>query len=187
MAFKPHTVGTVWDAADANDLAGLYDRSTTEVDVTNTVAETTLYTKVITAGHMSTDRQLWLHIDGDYLRNAAVDFTYRVKFGGVAHAGASVGTGVTSATRAPFSLWLRLANLGTTNSNFLEGELLLGAQAALSVAGVGGTNVVMHTFASNGAMTVDTSVAATLEVTATWASASTSVSVRKKRATLLLL
>lgn len=72
MASKPFSSGHDLTAADVNDLVGVYDRSTSAVDVVNTAVATSLWSKAIAANALSTDRMLRVTILGDYLNNTGI-------------------------------------------------------------------------------------------------------------------
>lgn len=190
MAAKPFASGHVLGAADVNDLTGVYDRPTAEIDVTNTTVETTIFTKSIAANAMSIDRMLRLGIYGDVLNSGAGrNLTYRCKFGATTWYQQSRGM-TDDADRYPFALELMIRNLGAANSQFATGRLFEGSLTPATVGlssidgGAGRSHVL---FSSNGLLTLDTTAAVTLAVTVQWDAASTSASFRRRHAILELL
>ena len=176
MAGTPHVSGTVIPSADLNDRTKVYDRSTSEVDVNTTTAETAVYSKSIGAGHMSTDRMLRLRIVADYLQNSGTpNITIRVKLGGTTILTITGSTIAASATRRGASLLIEIMNLGATNSQVVT------AVAPDWAVGPKLIEQLLQTAA------VDTSVAATLEVTVQHSASSASISYRKKSAILELV
>lgn len=202
---KPFAVGALPGAADLNALVGRHDAATAEIDVVNTTTETVLYTKSITANHMSTDRMLRLNVIGDYLNDsgAARNLTVKVTFGGTTLYLSTFGNVAVSATRRPFRVEVLLANLGVTNSQFMSGVIYLGSATLTSGGAVGigevqgghettdsvlgAAKVKVTPFATNGVAALDTTVARTLEVLVTHSAANASLSCRRKYGLLELL
>src|SRR3990167_471864 len=99
-----------------------YDYAPADVDVANTVTETSLWSKVITGDDLGTSGTLELQLLGDVLyNNDLVDtITLRIKFGGVTQVTTS-GNTLASALSATRQLWiisLLVANKGATNAQF---------------------------------------------------------------------
>lgn len=200
MASKPFAAGHILTAADVNDLTGVYDRSTGAVDVTNTTTETDLFSKAITAAHLSSDRMLRLTLLGDVLNNTggAVNMTLRVKLGGTTWYGDLIGVAA-NATRQALRMVVELANRGATNVQFGTVFVATGATAAGSVAGIGtlngpmdgtgnwGTDAGARLGMTNGDIAIDTTADQALAVSVQWASASANLSFRKRYAILELL
>jgi hypothetical protein len=181
----PFVVGENPTAAKLNTGVYVYDQSPSAVDVVSTATETTVYSKVIGAGHMSSDRTLHCTITAEYLNNTGAnrDLTVRIKFGGTTHFG-HVGTFVSDPDRYSFPIAFSIQNLGAANVNFLQGWWgISGSPAAGSVAGVVQSGSPSW-FMSNGNMTIDTALAQTLEVTVQHSVSSASLSFRKKYANL---
>lgn len=193
MASKPFSSGHDLAAADVNDLVGVYDRVTAQIDVVSSIAETTIYTKSIGAGHMSTDRMLRFTLIGDYLDNAGTtNITFRIKFGGTTIVAFTTATSIPQdADRQPFELEFKMANLNSASVQFLKGShttLTAAAAAGLSSAGIfnqpgdGRVN-----FATAGTVAINTASAQTLVVTAQHASSDANISLRRHYAMLELL
>lgn len=163
--------------------------------------EQSLYSFLVAAGQLSANGILDLFAEGDYLHNnvGADTLTLRVKFGGVTfyqqaiNFGGSVG-----AVRHPWSLRLRIANLGFSNSQHIAGQFTweaadgvaptvgIGNVAANSAGiGAGGSQAGnLPGFAAAGLGSVDTTVAQTLDVTGQWSAASANNSMRRRFAVL---
>lgn len=177
----------------------VYDRSPAAVDVVNTTTETSIYSKLIAAGQMSSDKMLRLTIHGDYLHNnvAGDQLTFRVKFGGATHVAFSFGGSfgnVTGSTRQAWKATVEVNNLGATNSQTVSVVAhAVRANQAPPAAGVGGVYDSINTGGAIGAAgittlgSIDTGQQQTLEVTAQWDTASTNNSFNKRIATLELI
>jgi hypothetical protein len=109
----PFVASEIPSSAKMNTLVGVYDRSTTEVDVVSSAAATSLYGYNIGAGHLSTNRMARMTILGDFLNNTGSNatFTLRVNVG----AGTSIddlsNTIGTSPSRRAFRIVAELTNL----------------------------------------------------------------------------
>jgi hypothetical protein len=197
MAAKPFASGHKLAAADVNDLVGVIDRSTSVVDVVSSTTETSVYSKVIAADAMSTDRMLRLTLKATYLNSTGggVDITPRFKFGGTTHWGEAI-TLSSSATRRRIRWIVEIENLGATNVQEFEGVFSTSDAAAASVAGIGNTtsaysgDVAGHLhilFGGSAALAIDTTAAQTLQLTVQHAASSANLSFRKFSAVLELL
>lgn len=190
MAGTPHVAGTVVNAADLNDRVKIYDRATTEIDVNTTVTETTVYTKSIGAGHMSTDRMLRLTLLGDYLNNnAAANITLRVKLGATTLMDDITAVINTSATRRPFNLQVEIANLASASVQFATLLFVVGPLSG-ATTGIGdlanASDLGSTIMATNGTTAVATASAQTLVVTIQHNASSANQSFRRKYALLEL-
>lgn len=182
---KPFSAGAFIGAADLNDLVGVYDRSTSTVDVVSTLVETTIYSKVIGAGHLSTNRALKLALFGDYLNNSGglQNTALGVYFGGTQKIFVSQGF-PNDVDRSAMFLEVTLANLGATNSQAIYGHMLMNTAPQAHGVGTGYSGGAVHFFNT---MAVDTTIAQTLLVTAVHDLSSANLSLRKKYAILELL
>lgn len=200
---KPIAATTVVTAAFLNDLTGVYDRTAAALDIVSSGAETTLYSKTVTGGHMSTNRMLRLTLVGDYFNNSAATRTLqlKVKFGGTTifddTAGDAVNAITVSAARRPLILQLWLGNQGATNAQFLGGFVSIG-QPGGATTGIGdlaqmtlgsgsGTNQAFLPITSDGVAALDTTTDKLLDITVTHSAANASLSVRRQYAVLELL
>lgn len=194
MAFNaPLVDDEIPSSAKWNTAVAVYDRNNTEIDVVNTVTETTVYSKSITAGHMSTDRTLRLELSGDYLNNSGAtrDVRIRVKFGGTVIWNDDA-TFVVSANRRRWRIEVNITNLDAANSQDLDG-LFFASSATAPTNGIGEideapatTGKKVEVFGQSADPAIDTSVAVTLAVTAENNAANASLSFRKKKAILYL-
>lgn len=179
------------------DVARVYDRVTTTVDVNTSTTETSIYTKSIAGNDMGTNRRLRLTMDGDYLHNnvAGDNIRLRIKFGGTTFydTGAAWSfQGVTGAGRHPWTWVLNITNLGATNSQMLSG-LIVTEQAdrgaptsGIGINSQGGVDqFVPHGISTLG--TIDTTSAQTLDITVQWSASSANNSWRLRSAILELV
>lgn len=113
VADSTQTAGVKWAAATTGSVVTVYDRSVAATEVVSTAAETTVWSKVITGGDLSTNRSLRLTVLGDYLHNNAGADTLllKVKLGTftLTHTATALGS-TTSATRGTFRLEANIAN-----------------------------------------------------------------------------
>jgi hypothetical protein len=174
-----------------NEVARTHWRDVSTVDVVNTTTETTVFSKSIDPGALSTSRVLLAMIAGDWLNDtgAARAPTLRVKFGGATVWGSVAATAIDQGSvRASWRMELWLSNLGADDANWLSGTFRLSNRAVGTVAGIGTFDLNSGTtgeyfvaeFGSNGPLSVDTSVAQTLAVTVQHDVADASLSFRKK-------
>lgn len=114
-----------------------YDRDVAEAEVVNTTTETTVYTKTVAGGTLSTLRMLRLSAVGSYLNSsgAARNVTVRVKYGNTVIARGNFTAIATAGDRYPVPMDVDLMGGGATNAQRAKGVILLGG--AGSNAGVG--------------------------------------------------
>jgi hypothetical protein len=186
-----------WAAPTAAGVA-IYDRGAA-VDVANTAAETSLYSKSITGGDLSTNKKLRLELLGDILFNNATTntLTLRVKFGGTTFIViASNALGTLGVQRMPFRCIVEVANVGSNSVQHIQMELA--RTAASGGATLGSWNAASTGSGQTAAGQADTTVAyndgaintanaQTLDVTAQWSAASANNSVRARSAILELI
>lgn len=193
MAFNPPIVDDeIPSSAKLNSAVGLYERSTSAVDIVSSTTETDLYSKSIGAGHLSTDRALKLTLVGDYLNNTGSgrSMQLRIKFGATTLVDTGTTIVVASRTvRVPFAIEFTLANLGATNSQWLDGVIRLPINVTGTdfTTGLGNGAPTSPVLPMAGAAAEDSTVAATLAVTAQHSLANASLSIRKHYVTLELL
>lgn len=169
-----------------------YDYSPSDVDVANTVTETSLWSKVIAGDDLGANGMLLLDLQGDILHNnaGADTVTIRVKFGGATQlAITDTFNSATNASRFPWKWLVKVENRGATNAQFLSAHfhhwsLNLPPSAVTGIGGVG-TNSERVGLVSNTAA-IDTTADQTLQVTAQWSAASTNNSFRKRSVVLHL-
>lgn len=157
-AWTPGTVSTV------------YDRVTTDVVVVNSAAETTLFSKSIAAGDLSTNRRLRLTLEGTYTNNsgAARTLQLKVKLGATTMIDVTTANIAASATARAWKLVVELSAQAATNAQFAS---VLGALGAVSTAGSGvgawvdGSGTEHFPIVAVAAATEDTTADKTLAVT----------------------
>jgi len=172
---------------DGDDITALHGRDATTVDVTNTTSETTVFSYAVPANELGTARKLRCEMGGDYLNNNGVAPTVRlrIKYGGTTIFDDTVAVSSTSATRRPWYLTFSLCANGAAGAQSLFGFMLLGS-AGGATAGIGDIDTdeveTMAPFFNTAA--IDSTVSQTLEVTATWSTAATTLSFRRFHAGL---
>lgn len=205
MTPKPINVGDVVTAGLLNDFTGVLDRSLSTVDIVSTNAETTLWSKQVAAGAMSTNRLLRATLAGDYLNNtgAVQALTVSVKFGGTTilkDAIGDLGDDINfSANRRPFGVELWVANLDSATTQRAFCKVWLGSIAG-ATTGIGDlSNMVEVTatsqenapvpgiLASSSTHAIDTTAAKTLLIAVTHSASDANLSCRKHFAYLELL
>lgn len=189
MASKPFASGHILAAADVNDLTGVYDRATATIDVVSSTTETTIYTKSIGAGHMSTDRMLRLTILGDYFNNTGLgqDPRLKVSFGGTVIWDWTfpIAGQPDNANRRPFYAVINIANKASASVQFMTG--IMGIGSANVTVGIGSEDKAAGVIASAGTFAINTASAQTLLVTAQHDTSSANLSLRRLYAMLELL
>ena len=167
-----------------------YDYASSDLDVANTVSETSLWSKVVTGAALGTSGRMVAEITGDYLfNNAAADTaTIRVKFGGstvMTHTfGAYAATG--GSGRYHWRLLVVVANKGATNSQEVSTVSFWHNHQFVSSASATGTAQASSISHGSNYTAVDTTADQTFQVTAQWSAASANLSWRKRVAVLLL-
>lgn len=182
-------------AAQASDMAGA------TFDIVSTASETTMFTKTITGGDMSTNKLLRLTAIGDYLNNTGAGRTFemKVKFGGTTIYDETSSSITAYSDRRPWRLQLELGNLGSASSQFMTGQLRLGSAPAAGVGPATGIGVItdattagantemLGVFSSNGTHSIATSSNQDLVVTIQHSTNSASLSWRLRYAILEIL
>jgi hypothetical protein len=193
VAFNPPIADNdIPSSAKWNTAVALYDRNTTFVDVNTTAALTSVYSKAISAGHMSSDRILRCTISGNWLNNTSVNRGCQVQIllgATTLWDSTNASLGATSANRMPWRIQFEIANLGATNSQHMSGYIaFVDTAGGVAAAGLGPiANGYGSIFSSNGPTAVDTASAQTLDVKIAPSASSASLSFRKYVATLELL
>jgi hypothetical protein len=172
---------------DGDDFTAVHTRQASTVDVTNTTAETTVFSYAVPANELGTTRKLRCEMGGDYLNSSGVTPTLqlRIKYGGTTIFDDTVAVSSVSATRRPWYLMYSLCANASANAQCLFGFMLLGT-AGGATTGIGDIDTdeveTMGPFFNTAA--VDSTVSQTLEVTVTWSSATTALSLRRFHAGL---
>lgn len=189
---KPHYRD---DATGDILLTGVIDRATADLDIVNTTVETTLYSFAVPANALGTNGLLRFTVFGDYLNNsgAGETMTLRIKFGGTTLYQDVTGSIAAATARRPFRIVGEIGNKGATNVQFLVAHWELGAAGSATTGigdiGAGGATgeIGQHVVASAGDAAIDTTLAATLDITIAHSVASLSISMRRKYAVLELI
>lgn len=178
-------------------ISGVYDRVTAALDIASTAAETSLYSKVIAANDLGTNKMLRLTVLGDILHNNVNTdtLTFRVKFGGTTFfANTFNWGGFSSANRMPFVVLLFLANLGATNSQMIEGYWagfgrgdMAAPTTGIGLLGGAATTAIEMAYGISTLGTIDTTANQTLDVTGQWSASNANNSFRRRYAVAELI
>jgi hypothetical protein len=178
-----------WAAAAGGGGVTVQDRSTTQVDVVNTITETSLYSYSVPGNLLGTTGGLRLFVRGTHLNNSgsAANLAVKVKLGATTifdTGNSSIGT---AANRRQFWLVVTIMNTAT---NAQDCEM----HGHLSVAAAPTTNAFWSDSTSYGRSPVgfgstaeDTTTAKTLDVTITHGTAAATISFQKEMVVLELL
>lgn len=163
-------------------LAGvprIFDQVTTQTSVSNTAAETSVYSCTVpgsvtnTAGAVGYGLGLngCLHSEmwGEVLNNTAgaVNFQFRVKFGGVTVQNETIALPLSAVSHRFWRFVVRLWNRNATNAQIILSQMFIGAPG-VPPGGGGGTWFTNGTYGGTfggAALTVDTTVNQTFQVT----------------------
>lgn len=117
------------------NLESLLKADNTEVTVTNTVTETTIWTFTIPGGDMGANDAIRLMLSMSWLQNTGVTqtWTYRVKLGGTTILTATPTLATAGATTGGGFLTAVIKNAGATNSQ--KGIMAVTGGAAVPVSG----------------------------------------------------
>lgn len=174
---------------------GVINKDTALIDVAASAAETDLYNFSVPAGALTSDGQLRLMIQGDFLYNNVVGntVTIRIYLGGTLLTAYAMSGGVLAAVRRAWELRPTISALGATNSQMMTAIMNtvppdLGGGAA-PLAGIGGwdwrnNTPTLSTMGLGVPATLDMTAAQILRVTAQWSAASANNSWRKRYAIL---
>jgi hypothetical protein len=157
-----------------------------QLEIANTVTETTLYTYSVPGGTLSTTKALALNLIGDWINNTGADQTVRlrVKYGATTLHDETTAPLPPSAMRRAWMLNLQLGNTGTASSQFAAISWLLG-NAQAGAVGLGDASVAMHqNHLGAGSSAEDSTVAQALTVTIELSTASANLSYRRQNAYL---
>jgi len=171
--------------------ARLLDQSTTEQDVVNTAAETSVYSFSIPSNTLGTAGSLRLTVTGNYLNNtgSGQSIFVAVKLGGTIFAGslsAGLASVSTSALRRGFLLQAVLNANGATNAQRAVTRAMLGLAAATETDW-GNTTVAFDLHCMHSALAKDMTAAQTITMTITHGTASSNLSFKRWGATLELV
>lgn len=169
----------------AQDAPQVIDRVGTETDVVNTAAETSLYSRSVTGGVMSTNRALRLTVVGDYFNNSGAGRTiqFKVKLGATTLYDDTSASIAASATRRAFRMEVNLGNRDSASSQAMAGHIAISVDGATTGLGDLATVDLVST-TIYGTAVEDTSSAKTFAVTVTHSTADPNLSIRLHHATL---
>lgn len=151
-------------------VAALLDRDVSVAEVTNTAAETSVYSFSVPGGTLSTNKMLRLTLLADYLNNSGAGhgIIIRVKYGATTvltfdHYNANVLA--TNASRRSVRIQVELSAAGATNT-----QKCYGIQFFSDPSGTAGNDIVINNnqipAAWHDAVAEDSTLAKTLEITA---------------------
>lgn len=154
------------------------DRTVTQLDIQNTVTETTLYSVVVPAGMMGANKSIRTVLAGAYVNNTGANrtFTLKVKFGGTVIFQDDTLNITTNAAARIFALEFELTNR-TTTSQFGLGRVVLG-QASAATSGTGDLGTAanfLDALILAASSTADTSATQAFEITITHSAADTNL------------
>jgi hypothetical protein len=177
-------------SAKWNSAGAAYERSTSTVDVTSTTTLTSIYSKAIGAGHLSSDRTLHLVIRGDILNSTGANRGWQLKilFGATTvYDGTNASIMVSNAQRVPFILDLWLSNKASASVQECTGTLRLAKNDEIApTTGLGALTTTSQDIIFGGTAAEDTASAKTLDIQIAPSANSASLSIRKKSALLEL-
>lgn len=169
-----------WGRAAGNNnilLMGVYDKSVSDTTVGNTITETSLYSKSISANDLASASGLRVRMAGTWLSNTAATrtLTLRFKFGATTITTFTLSLPVAGAT-GTFEIEVLLFNTATNAQAVFEDARFVRSGA-----------VVDEGISSAGTAAEDTTGAKTFNVTAQWDAASANATLTKKMAIMELL
>lgn len=151
----------------ANGGNGLLNQTTTPVDVTNTDAETTVYTFTVPGGSLSTNQ--YLEYIGEFKVTSLLtppSITIKAKYGAAVVTVAALAI-LASITDVPFTLKVKVYAIGATNVQKIVCELLEGGVVVADT-----TATILKAGAGSEDSTADKAFAITIEPDATVADTS---------------
>lgn len=174
----------------SGDAPGVLGRDLTGRDITNSAAELSIWSGAgginIPGGAMGVNRSIRVTAQGQFVHNANVNLTFRLKFGGNTYYMLTAGTSSIGASAQGWFLQFLLTNLGVTGSQSMGGFLLAtNPQGTAPSVGAGNLWPDMHAGTPRGGEmhanpAIDTTIDKTLDFTVQYASANASVSWRAK-------
>jgi hypothetical protein len=140
------------------------------VTVTNTAAETSVYSFSVPGNLLSTNRSIRVVMHGTYLNNSAATRTIRLrlKYGATTVCDKTSATNAASATTADFWAEFVLSNTGTTNSQ----------EAVMNLA-IDRAGAYISPIIDTGVATEDSTAAKTLDITVTHSTNNASLTFTK--------
>jgi len=144
--------GTTLSASGGGGVSS-FDRVTTDTDVVNTAAKTTLYTVSVPGGTLSTNKAILLRIWCDYLNNSAANRTFQVfvEFGATTMWNDASPSLAANANRRAVWMDIWLTADGATNAQLVTLQIAVGATGA-PTTGIGTfANATVAAFGSGSA------------------------------------
>lgn len=173
--------GTLALAANSYTL----DKSLTEQIVTNTSAETSIYTPTIAANTLIAGRALRLSLSGSLINTSggSVNLTLKVKLGGVTVFSAvfAAANGYSIAPNAVTGL-INANNAANSQRAWVQWQ-----QPGANITDGSSTAAPVYAVGGHSALAVDMTSSQTVDVTVTWASAASTITFKRWAATLELL
>lgn len=173
--------GTITLGADTT-VRRVLDRNVTMIEDINNAAPVTIYTFAVAGGTLSTNREIRLHLVGDYLNGSGggVNLVVQATFGATVVC-ADTTTPASSGSRRSFEIELTISGQNATNAQVAACTVTVGAAATnLGIAAAPNSrDHAVHT-----AVVEDGTVNRTLLVQITHGSAAATVSLKKFTAQL---
>lgn len=167
-------------------LVQALDKSLTEQSVSNTTSETSIYTPTIAANTLVAGKALRLRVTGNLANTSggAVNVTVKIKLGGttIFNSGlTSIGNGFSI---APFVIEALINANNATNS---QRAFAVWQYPTANTSDGGANTPVAASQGGHSSLAVDMTSSQTLDVTVTWASAATTITVKRWAAILELV
>lgn len=145
----------------------VHDRDVTTTAVANTTTETTVYSKSIVGGVLSTNKAVRLSIIGDYLNNSGSDsnFRVRVKYGATTVFDSGDAAMTASANTRGFKLDFMLSALNATNAQVGSCTVVIANASSATAGHASGSDVFITLSETHAGVAEDSTAAKTLLVT----------------------
>lgn len=143
-------------------ISAVYDRNTTGTVVSNTGTETSVYSKTIAGGQLSTNKYMRITMLGDYVNNSGSTsiFTIRVKYGGTTFTTMSYSFN-SGATHGATKVQADVLAKGATNTQEGFGSYWWGAGNTGGASG----GIFGYDFTGHTGMAIDSTADQTLQIT----------------------
>lgn len=178
--------GPAADPSFQNLSVALFDKSFTEQIVTNTSTETAIYSLALPANTLIAARALRLKVTADILNTSggAVNLTVKITLGGTTIFSSGLTSIANGLSVAPTVIDALINANNATNAQrvFAEWRYLTS-----NTADGAGTTPVTASQGGHSSLAIDMTAIQTLAVTVTWASAATTITVKRWAAILELL
>ena len=153
------------------------DRDVTSTTVSNTGAETSVYSFSVPGGTLGTNRMIRITLLGYYANTSAgaVTFQVRVKYGATLIGLVSSASIASDADNRIFTVKTDLSALNATNAQTAVTAYLMGAADTGSTGGGSDATLLDHKISMHNAIAEDSTLAKTLEVTVQHGSAALTI------------